>query len=256
MARLTSKMKLFWIFALAFFAVPAGQPQGHAASPEGPKPANKPRKSPPENKPRSTAEPAAPGPTAAAILTRVKTYYAALKDYEAEFIQTYTKVALSQTTESRGVLQIKKPGFMRWSYSKPAEKVWIVDGDTLYVADPEFEQVYVDRRFKTAELERSISFLWGQGRLDEAFEARLGNPRREGLPPGFSLLVLKPRQGATYAELTLAVNSRTGEVVASTIYETAGNTNQFRFMKPKLNQGLPRSLFRFTTPEGWAVIEQ
>ena len=195
-------------------------------------------------------------PTAAALLSRVKAYYAALKDYEAEFIQTYTKVALSQTTESRGILQIKKPGFMRWSYSKPAEKIWIVDGDTLYIADPEFEQVYVDKHFKTAELERSISFLWGKGRLDDTFDAQVGDPRQEALPEGFSLLVLKPRKGATYAELTLVVHDRTGEVVSSTIYETAGNTNQFRFMNPKLNQGLDRSLFTFKTPEGWAVIEQ
>ena len=205
----------------------------------------------------------AKGAPADRILARVKVYYAALKDYEAEFIQTYTKVALSQTTESRGTLQIKKPGFMRWSYLKPAEKVWIVDGDTLYVADPEFEQVYVDRNFKTAELERSISFLWGRGRLDDAFDARLGDPREEGgdprkerLPEGFSLLVLTPRRGATYTKLTLVVNRRSGEVVASTLYETAGNTNRFRFMKPKLNQGLPRALFRFETPEGWAVVEQ
>lgn len=222
-------------------ATPAEGPEGSASRDEQ------------KSEPRKRKE---TSPAADRLLARIKSYYASLKDYQAEFIQTYTKVALSQTTESRGTLQIKKPGFMRWSYSKPAEKVWIVDGDTLYVADPEFEQVYVHRKFKTAELERSISFLWGRGRLDDAFTARLGNPQRERLPEGFSRLVLRPRRGATYAKLTLIVNSRTGEVVASTIHETAGNTNRFRFMNPKLNQRLPRSLFQFETPKGWAVIER
>lgn len=190
------------------------------------------------------------------VLAKVQKYYHDIDDFQADFIQRYTKVALSRTSESRGKLMLKKPMYMRWAYEKPAEKLWIVDGETLYVSDPEYQQVFVDENFETEELQSSISFLWGRGKLEETFAASLGDPKKHEVEAGETALVLKPKRGATYSSLVLVVDSKTGRVKESVIHETAGNTNHFIFRNPKLNQGLDDALFQYTPPKGWEVIER
>jgi len=192
----------------------------------------------------------------AALLDKVQGYYAKIEDYRADFIQIYTKVALSRTTEQRGELMLKKPGSMRWTYKKPVEKLWVVDGDTLYVVDPEFEQVFVDKNFKTEELQNSISFLWGRGKLDTSFDAKIGKAETYKATKGHEVLELRPKAGATYSKMVLIVDSASGAVTESIIYETAGNTNHFKFNNAKHNTKLADGLFKYTPPANFEVIQR
>lgn len=226
-------------------------PRTRAKATEAPRPA--PLAKPLPRKAKKKAPPKAP---AADLLDKIQKYYAGIEDYQADFIQTYTKVALSRTTESRGVLMLKKPSSMRWTYTHPVEKLWVVDGDTLYVVDPEFEQVFVDENFKTEELQSSISFLWGRGRLDDSFDAKLGDPKKHGAKDGHAVLELRPKKGATYTKLVLIVDESTGAVTESIIYETAGNTNHFVFKNPKHDTKLSKALFQYTPPESYEVIHR
>ena len=238
-----------------------------APSPEAPAKASKPAVAqkasgkptpakPGAGKPAPGAQPETAASAQNATLERVQRFYAEVQDYSADFIQSYTKAALSKTSESRGVLEIKKPGLMRWTYQKPAEKLWIVDGKKLWVSDPEEEQVFVDENFKTAELTNAISFLWGKGRLDESFEVRqVGNGQHE-VHKELQVLELTPKKGATYTKLVLGVDPKTGEVAESILFETAGNTNRFKFRNAKVNTGIPDARFQFTPPPGWSVIHR
>lgn len=188
------------------------------------------------------------------LMDQVQAYYRNLTDYRADFNQKYTKVALSRTTESRGTLMIRKPGQMRWAYRDPIEKLWLVDGSTLYVVDPEFEQVFIDKNFKTVDLENSIRFLWGKGHLSDTFHATLGDPAKYEANAKLQVLELVPKSGATYTKLVLIVDPKTGEVRESILYETAGNTNRFAFAKAKINPGLDAKLFKYTPPPAWEII--
>ncbi|MEL7367427.1 MAG: outer membrane lipoprotein carrier protein LolA [Myxococcota bacterium] len=190
-----------------------------------------------------------------ALVQKVQAYYARMSDYSADFVQTYTKVALSQKRELRGVLQLRKPAQARWLYRDPP-KEWVINGKRMTMLDPELEQAFVDDNFESAEISRSISFLWGDGRLDESFAATLGDRNTYGFEDGRSALELVPRTGATYRKLVLGVNPKTGEVTDSILFETAGNTNRFQFRNVKLNTGLAPLLFEARTPPGWEIIKQ
>jgi outer membrane lipoprotein carrier protein len=190
-----------------------------------------------------------------ALVDSVQHYYEKTKDYTADFIQIYRRVALSQDTESRGTLQLKRPGLVRWAYAKPTEKLFLVDGKRLWMADPEYEQVMVDANFKTSELSATIKFLWGEGKLTDNFTAKL----IDGKPLGATkekALELTPKTGATYAKVVLLVDPSSGEVKESVLYESAGNTNRFKFTNVKLNTGLKEDLFTYTPPPGWEVIHR
>lgn len=246
---------LYGCVAMLAISNPGADPQSSGASPaQTPKPkvksGQKPTSSPKTKNSKASAT------ALDQLMDRVEAYYRGLEDYKADFVQTYTKVALSRTTESKGTLMIKKPGLMRWSYREPIEKLWVVDGDTLYVADPEFEQVFVDKNFKTADLEKSIRFLWGRGRLADSFKASLGEPATYKVSPSLGVLELVPKEGATYAKLVLVVEPATGQVQESILYETAGNTNRFAFKNAKINPGLDRKQFQYVPPAGWEIIRR
>lgn len=202
------------------------------------------------------AQPAPAVQPAAALLDKVQKYYDQTKDYSAEFTQVYTRVALSKTNESSGRVTIKKPGMMRWEYKKPSEKLFVADGTKLYIYEPEEEQVIVDGNFKTAELSTSISFLWGQGKLSDAFNATVGDAAKMGAPKDTNVLELVPKKDATYSKLVLVLDPKTNQVIESILYETSGNTNRFKFKNAVINKGVKEDLFKFTPPKGVEIIQR
>lgn len=209
-----------------------------------------------EKKAEAKAAAKKPATPAEALLEKVQRYYDATKDFTADFNQLYTRVALSRTSESSGTVTIKKPGMMRWEYKKPAEKLFVADGKELYVYEPEEQQVVIDSNFKTAELSTSISFLWGEGKLNDAFTATLSAAEKYEAPKDASVLELVPKKDATYTKLVLVLDPKSNQVTESILFETAGNTNRFKFKNIRINSGVKDDQFKFTPPKDVAIIRR
>ncbi|MBK8012676.1 MAG: outer membrane lipoprotein carrier protein LolA [Deltaproteobacteria bacterium] len=216
-------------------------------------PAKAPAKAPPKAPARAGDDPQR---EVDRLVADIQAYYDRMEDYTADFIQTYTRVALSRTSESRGQLMLKKPGMMRWTYKSPAPKLWVADGKQLFVYDEEEGQVFVDRDFEMSKLSNSVSFLWGEGKLTDSFKVSLANAAMFEAPANAKALELIPKQDATYARLVLIVAPGGGEVTESILFETSGNKNHFRFTNAKLNRGLKAEDFHFTPPPGVEVIHR
>ena len=192
------------------------------------------------------------------LATKLQRYYDRLTDFEAEFVQKYTRVALSRTTESRGHVFLRKPGKMRWAYRKPQEKLFVSDGERLFVyePDPEYPQVIVTQDFRSSRFSRSLGFLWGEGKLRDSFSVKI-DPKDSALFPGSSdILTLVPEEDPSFRRLVLALDPKTAHITGAVLYETSGNTNRFDFKDPKINKGLSAKTFQFTPPEGVEIIRQ
>jgi outer membrane lipoprotein carrier protein len=195
-----------------------------------------------------------PATEAEPMVRKVQTYYDAAKDFVAEFQQTYTRAALSRASRSAGRVSIVKPGMMRWEYVEPTSKLFVADGERLFIYEPEEEQVFVDEHFQAARFRSSLSFLWGAGKLSDSFsvQALEKDPKR----PEVRKLILTPKSDEAYRRLTLVVNADTGQVLESIIEETSGNTNHFVFSNARINSQPPRALFAFTPPPGVEVVRR
>ena len=68
-------------------------------------------------------------PDAAELTRRVQAFYEATKDYTADVSQAYTFRAMRRTMRASGVMQLKKPGLMRWEISSPVPKLFVIDGE-------------------------------------------------------------------------------------------------------------------------------
>lgn len=233
-----------------------------AAQTPPPRPAPKPaEKTAPtaEGKAKSKAKPAAKtkaaakGTPAQLLVGKVQQFYDSTKDFSADFIQTYTRIALSRTSESRGTVKVLKPGMMRWDYTKPEPKQFIADGTQLFIYDVEEQHVSIDPQFQLNDQSSSLSFLWGKGRLQDEFEVSMGDRTALKVADGLEVLELKPKKDATYSKLFLVIEPATGQVVESILHETTGNLNRFKFDQMKINGGLKPEAFKFTPPPGAEV---
>ena len=188
-----------------------------------------------------------------AIARRVQAFYAQTKDFSAGFRQHYTYVAIGRVEESEGVVQVKKPGRVRWDYAKPDRRTLYIEDRTLWIWRPDDQEAQVKRDFGGEQLSSAFTFLWGKGNLLKDFSPR-AVPAPEGLPKGdaLELTPIKPMPGI---EKLLFVVARDGQVLASVVTNPQGDINQIVFTGAKIDQGLSDSLFHFAPPKGAYVQE-
>lgn len=180
-----------------------------------------------------------PDPAAAAVATKVQSFYDRTKDLTARFQQTYTYAGFGRKKVSSGKLSVKKPGMMRWDYEKPEPKTVTVKGSRLVQWEPEANQAYVDERFDSTALSAAVTFLIGKGDLVKEFVPSLD-------PAG--VLVLTPRTPDPRVEsVALTVNDQ-GQVEATRVVDGSGNVNEIRFEEVRRNVGLADAAFEVKLP--------
>ncbi len=188
-----------------------------------------------------------------AIARRVQAFYAQTKDFSAGFRQHYTYVAIGRVEESKGVVQVKKPGRVRWDYAKPDRRTLYIEDRTLWIWRPDEQEVQVKRDFGGEQLSSAFTFLWGKGNLLKDFSPR-AVPAPDGLPKG-DALELTPIKAMPGIEKLLFVVASDGQVLASVVTNPQGDINQIVFTDAKIDQGLSDSLFHFAPPKGAYVQE-
>lgn len=189
-------------------------------------------------------------PAVDAVVAGIQAFYAEATDLKASFTQTYTYKIYNRTKVSNGTVFFKKPGKMRWDYTSPSKKMFLSDGNTLWVYEPEENQAF-KRALKSSQLPVALTFMTGQGKLADAFNATLLTSKKADVLK--VKLVPKLNQG-DYKALVLTVDAATYAVKASTVFDPVGNTNYVVFGGMKTNVGLPDAGFVFTPPAGVQVI--
>ena len=201
--------------------------------------------------------PAAPaGETASALASRLQARYDAIKDFTADFTQTYEGGVLRRKTTEAGTLLVKKPGRMRWEYKTPEEKLFVADGRKLYAWVPADRQVTVSALPADDAPATPILFLLGRGQLTRDFTPSIATAVA-GAPPDSLALQLVPKTAVPdYDRLTLVVDKVTLGLRMLVARDSQGGTSTFAFSKLKENVGVPDARFSFTIPRGADVVTQ
>src|SRR3954469_1096232 len=96
--------------------------------------------------------------------------YDGIRDFTADFSQTYRGGVLRTRTVEQGTVTVKKPGLMRWEYLKPEKKEFVSDGRKTYLYVPQDKQVIVADA-ETEGTSTSYLFLAGKGDITRDFTA-------------------------------------------------------------------------------------
>jgi outer membrane lipoprotein carrier protein len=185
------------------------------------------------------------------IVRRVQARFDETADFTADVQQELVVLSTNRTFKGKGTVAFKRPGRMRWALKNQDEQIIVADGTTLWVYQPDEQQV-LKSPFQSAFRSASpISFLTGVGRIDRDFVVTL-----DGKAPGRVYLLLVPRADeGEIGRLRLTIDTATFDIVGAEIRDPLGNVTLLEFANLHRNVGLADAFFHFDVPPGVDIIE-
>ena len=188
-------------------------------------------------------------PTATELSARLQRRYESIRDFTADFTQTFQGLLVKRPTTAWGKVWLKKPNRVRFNYEKPEQQIFVSDG-TL------FRSYYPSNRSGTesplptgTDVSTALLFLAGRGDLTRDFTSTIA----KGAPAGEWHLGLVPKsKQADFDTLTLFVDNQSLALLGYTTSDQQG-TNTIRFTKLKENAGVNDAEFKFDFPKGTAI---
>jgi outer membrane lipoprotein carrier protein len=184
-----------------------------------------------------------------ALAKALQDRYQSIRDFSADFVQSYRAGVLKTQSHESGTVAIKKPGKMRWTYTKPERKELVSDGVTLYWYVPEDKQVV--ERDVAAQASTPDLFLSGRGDIARDFTASYADTPLQGTVA----LKLVPRKNEPeYEYLVVALDPGRLQIRALVTRDHQGGESTLTFSNMKENRGLSDKDFVFRVPSGVKVV--
>lgn len=195
----------------------------------------------------------APPAVAGEGLRALEAFLANVQQGRASFTQTVTAPGRDgqppRVRTSRGEFSFLRPDRFRFHYTHPFEQDIVADGQTLWLHDPDLNQVTARRQAEAlahtpAALLAAAADLRA---LRQAFELREGEPRE-----GLHWVEATPtsRDGAIQR---IAVGFRDGRLEVLEVLDGFGQRSVLRF-GPLQTAGVTAAQFRFQPPPGVEVV--
>ena len=189
-----------------------------------------------------------PSPSAQELAQRVDRHYNQLHSLKASFAETYEGLGIKRTES--GTLLLVKPGRMKWDYSSPSGKLFVLDGKFAWFYTQGDRQVQRIPAKQLDDLRSPLRFLLGHTELEKEFDKLT----LAAAPNGAFTLTGQPRgRENRVRRITLAVTAE-GIITAIEIEETDGALTHFTFTDEQPNMAIPSETFHFTPPPGVPVV--
>lgn len=188
-------------------------------------------------------------PSAADLAAKLQARYQTVRDFTADFTQSFQGILQRKATVERGTVQVKKPSRIRFIYESPEKKTFVSDGSQFYSYFPADRAGSVSALPKEGEASTALMFIAGRGDLTRDFSASLP----AGQPAGEYHLQLVPRKPQEdFKTLTLIV-SRDNLALLGFVTVDEQGTNTIRFTRMRENPGLKDDAFHFRFPPGTEI---
>lgn len=183
------------------------------------------------------------------LAARIDHHYDALRSLEVNFIQEYEGMGMNR--REAGVLLLKKPGRMRWTYSIPAGKLFVLDGHYGYFYSPGDTTAQRVPVKELDDLRSPLRLLLGHTKLEKELTGLAIAPDGDG---SYTLTGI-PR-GLEKRVSAFSITAKAdGLIERMEVEETDGIRNTFVFSDERPNVAAPESDFAFTPPAGVRVVD-
>jgi outer membrane lipoprotein carrier protein len=180
----------------------------------------------------------------AASASEIDKAAAAMAGTEASFTQRFTPKGFTRSQIESGTVIFGTLPMMRWTYTKPEEKVFVFDGTNswFYVAaDKQVTVATIDDRRRS-----ELPFLLIG---DPAARGRLFDVKESG-----NAITLQPKTGSgAIRNVTLTISPATHLIQQLEYADREGNRTVFEFSGYQ-RRATAADLFRFTAPAGVQVV--
>jgi len=182
------------------------------------------------------------------IVRKVDDHYNRLSSLRAHYEERYSGMGMERAED--GTLLLKKPGRMRWSYSAPVGKVFVLDGKFAWFYTPGDAQATRVPAKELDDLRSPLRFLLGHTQLRK----ELDNLTVTGNGSGFQISGVPKGMAQRVKLLSLWVTA-TGAIERMRLEEVDGAVTEFSFSDLQENVPVKDSDFAFIPPAGVTVIE-
>jgi outer membrane lipoprotein carrier protein len=188
-------------------------------------------------------------PSAHELAQRVDRHYNQLHSLKAGFTESYEGLGIHRSES--GTLLLLKPGRMKWDYSSPAGKVFLLDGKYAWFysrGDPQVQRMPAK---ELDDLRSPLRFLLGHTELEKEMNTLA---LTAGAGGQFVLSGQPKGQEKRVNRLTLTVTGD-GTITGIEVEETDGAVTRFTFSGEMQNVPVPADTFRFVPPAGVPVVD-
>jgi outer membrane lipoprotein carrier protein len=183
------------------------------------------------------------------LAQRVDHHYNQLHSLKAGFTESYEGLGMQRT--ETGTLLLLKPGHMRWDYSTPPGKVFVLDGKYAWFYSPGDPQVQRIQAKQLDDLRSPLRFLLGHTELEKEMDSLTLAPAAGGR---FTLSGQPKGQKKRVNRLSLTVTAE-GAITGIEIEETDGALTRFTFTGEAPDALIPAEEFHFVAPSGVPVVD-
>jgi outer membrane lipoprotein carrier protein len=186
--------------------------------------------------------------TAQQLAQRVDKYYNGLHSLRTAFTESFHGMGIDRNES--GTLLLRKPGKMRWSYSHPPGKVFVLDGKYAWFYSPGDAQVERVSAGQLDDLRSPLRFLLGHTQLQKEL---VGLSLSSG-PEGLELSGVPKGMEKRVEKIVLGVSAE-GVIHSMSITEMDGAQTAFTFKDSVADAPAPDAEFVFHPPAGVPVVE-
>jgi len=187
---------------------------------------------------------AAPDAGLGRLLKGIEGHYNHAKTLQVLFTEEYTTQGQTRRPEN-GLLSLRKPGRMRWDYTKPAGKLFISDGKTVYLYTPDAHRVERAPLKASEDMRAPLAFLLGK--LDFSREFRNFDAKPESSDTVVTAWAASDKLPYDKVEMLVTPDFEIHRLV---VYGTDKSILTFTFAGEKVNPKMDEALFRFHMPPG------
>ncbi len=183
-----------------------------------------------------------------AIVRKVDDHYNRLSSLRAHYTERYSGMGMDRTED--GTLLLKKPGRMRWSYSAPVGKVFVLDGKFAWFYTPGDAQATRVPAKELDDLRSPLRFLLGHTQLRKELDGLTVTDNGSG----FQISGV-PKGMAQRVKLLSIWVTAAGAIERMRLEEVDGAVTEFAFSDLQENVPVKDSDFTFIPPAGVTVVE-
>lgn len=205
--------------------------------------------------------------TARRVERAVEARYHAARTLKAYFYESYNDGSGGEAAES-GTVYFSRPGRMRWDYTAPEKKIFLVDGKQVWFYVPS-ERTASRAKFKNSSDWRTpLALLVGKAKLSDLCQkldlvepgAKYADAAGFKPAPGDNVLRCVPRgesdRNGNAAQVVYLETNSQAQLVRVVIDQPGNAVTEFRFGDWQENIPIPDDMFHFQPPPGVSVVDQ
>lgn len=183
------------------------------------------------------------------LAKRVDRHYNELHSLKTGFTESYEGLGMHRSES--GTLLLQKPGRMRWDYSKPAGKIFLLDGKYAWFYAQGDAHVQRMQAKQLDDLRSPLRFLLGHTEIEKELTHISVAPAENGI---FKLTGQPKGQEKRIPRLTFWLTAD-GVITGIEAEESDGAITRFNFSGEQPNAPVPPGAFKFIPPAGVPVVD-